>query len=105
MTEDELLAGIIDAASLGGWRVYHIRRSDQAIIQGASSIGFPDLILANARRRPPILAFECKSEFGRTTFDQDAWLAELTACGVSARVVRPADYEQVYRFLLEGQIR
>lgn len=95
--EDDLLKGLLDAAYVGSWLVHHVRRSDLAIQQGHS--GFPDLVLVNPERAQ-LLVLECKSATGRTTPLQDAWLAALRACGVDARVVRPADYDATWRELV-----
>jgi len=62
MTEDELLAAILDAAKYLGWRAYHVRNSKAGIIQGDA--GFPDLVLA---RKGRVLFVELKSEKGKLT--------------------------------------
>ena len=49
MNEDELLIGVTDALTLGGWLWTHVRRSDLAITQG--SPGVPDLWAVHYERR------------------------------------------------------
>src|SRR5574340_48774 len=75
MSEDELLVAVIDLAQRTGWRCHHTRNSKAGITQG--DIGLPDLILV----RPPQLIFaELKSERGRVTPGQRAWLDALRGC-------------------------
>ena len=103
MTEDELLSGVTEAMTIAGWRWLHIRRSDRAITMGMR--GFPDLIAV-----PPgvagwserALAIELKSNEGRVTTDQAAWLVGLAQAGVTVAVVRPADYDRALRLILDG---
>lgn len=65
MTEKELLDNVRSAAKQFGWMVYHTHRSDR------SEPGFPDLMLIKGTH---LLAVELKTETGRTTPAQDAWL-------------------------------
>ncbi len=54
MTEDELLAGITEALTFGGWRWTHILRSD-GVTMGMA--GLPDIIAVHAGREI-VLAWE-----------------------------------------------
>jgi VRR-NUC domain-containing protein len=99
MTEDELLQGITDAMTLGGWRWMHIRRSD-GITVGMQ--GFPDLIAAHPEREY-ILVWELKSQTGVVMPDQAAWLHVLGVSCVDARVIRPEDYDQALEVVLKGR--
>lgn len=93
-----MLAGICDALTLGGWRWFHIRRSDKAVQQGHP--GLPDIIAVHTGRRM-VWAGELKSAHGRLTESQKEWLGALTGVpGVRADVVRPAGYDAVVRWLL-----
>ena len=68
MREAEFQAAVIELAELQGWRCYHTHDSRR------SQPGYPDLTLC----RPPRLIFaECKTDTGRTSDDQDAWLDVL----------------------------
>lgn len=74
MTERQLLDGILGTprnpglALALGWRGYHTHRSQH------SPAGFPDLTLV----RGGVLVFaELKTERGKTTPEQDAWLEDL----------------------------
>ena len=88
MTEDELLTGITDALTLGGWRWWHIRRSDRALLMGHR--GWPDVTAVKAGR---LLLLEAKTARGLVENDQWEWLGRLRSAGIDARVVRPADYD------------
>jgi len=94
MTEDELLAAITGAATLYGWRWFHIRRSDLARQMGQP--GFPDLILS---RGAAMLAMELKTERGRLTVDQAEWLGAFGRAGVEYLVVRPRNLDTVLAWL------
>lgn len=93
MTEAQLLAAVRRLATALGWRTYHTHDSRR------SPAGFPDLTLV---RRGRLVFAELKTERGKTTGEQDAWLAdladvELRADNVRAYVWRPRD-------LLDGTI-
>ena len=63
MTEDDLLTGLLELMGLLGWRVYHVRRSDKAIIQGVGGAGFPVLMGIDPHTKR-LLVIECKSDIG-----------------------------------------
>lgn len=106
MTERQLLDGILDTprnpglALALGWRGYHTHRSQH------SPAGFPDLTLVRGGR---LIFAELKTERGKTTDEQDAWLEDLGAveletydtdpleAAVRVFLWRPSD-------LLEGRI-
>jgi VRR-NUC domain len=94
MTEDELLTAVTEAATLYGWRWFHIRRSDRA--QQMGHAGWPDLILS---RGASMLALELKTEHGRLTVEQARWLGALGAAGIEYAVVRPRNLDAVLRWL------
>lgn len=84
MTEAQLLDAVLGTprrpgiALALGWRGYHTHRSQH------SPAGFPDLCLV----KPDVgLVFaELKTERGKTTEDQDAWLEDLGAIEHEERV-------------------
>lgn len=84
MTEKDLLEAVRQIARLRGFLVYHTHRSDR------SEPGFPDVICVHPRTGQ-LLAVELKSETGRITREQRAWLDALQHAGVDARVWYPAD--------------
>lgn len=94
MREREFQALIVEAAGYLGWRVYHTYDARR------SQPGWPDLILL---RPPVLLALELKTERGRVRPGQLEWLADLDQVpGVTARLVRPGDWEDVLA-LLQGK--
>lgn len=93
MTEDQLLVGILELLGLTGWRAYHVRRSDRAIVQGVGGAGFPDIV-AGHPSSSRVVAIECKSDAGIPTPDQLIWLYLFRHLGtVEATIVRPATYD------------
>lgn len=96
MSEEELLAAILDAAYLLGWRIHHDRRSDKALQQGHA--GFPDLVLVRNGR---VMFLELKSDKGQLSEDQWAWHKALPipSHSVDVRVVRPGDLDDVIESL------
>lgn len=79
---------MVDLARLLGWAVY------RTWISIRSPAGFPDLILARPGR--PLILAELKSDRGRLTPAQEAWLDLLKQVpGVEVYVWRPADLEAI----------
>lgn len=93
VTERELQTAVIECARLLGWRVAHFRpaltaRGWRTPVEGDGA-GFPDLVLA----RPGRLIFaELKSERGRVSDEQNAWLDALATPGVVRAVWFPRDW-------------
>lgn len=97
LTETDLQRRIIDLAMLRGWRVAHIRPARtvngwRTPMEGHP--GLPDLILAKDGQ---VLLAELKTERGRLTSDQRAWLAAAGSCG---RLWRPGDWNDIAATLL-----
>ena len=67
MSEKQLLAAIREYARLRKWLCYHTHDSRR------SEPGFPDLVLARDR----LIVAELKSEKGRLTEEQRAWITTL----------------------------
>jgi hypothetical protein len=87
LTEKQWLAQVVDLAKLFGWATYHPWLSIH------SPRGWPDLALV---RPPRLVLVELKTDKGRTSPAQDAWLELLRQVpGVEVFVWRPADIEQV----------
>lgn len=93
MSEADFQRTVIDAARLAGWKVCHFRpaltRSGRWSTPVEGDKGTPDLILA---KDGLVLLAELKSDKGRTTPEQDAWLA---AAGGHGRVWRPKNWDAV----------
>ena len=82
---------VTDLAALCGWRWYHTQNSRR------SPAGFPDLTLVRGGR---LVFAELKTERGRVTTAQQAWLDALGHCqGVLVFVWRPADFAEVLAVL------
>jgi len=82
MTEAVLQQRVEEMAFRLGWRSYHTHDSRR------SDAGFPDLVLL---RRGVQVVRELKTERGRVTPQQQAWLDDYEQAGVDAGVWRPLD--------------
>lgn len=99
MTEDELLTGILELLGLTGWRAYHVRRSDRAIVQGSGGDGFPDVVAVHPATSRT-LVIECKSDAGYPTPAQLIWLyAFRQHPTIEATIVRPSTYDQAIAWI------
>jgi hypothetical protein len=99
MTEDELLTALLELLALTGWRAYHVRRSDLAIVQGSGGAGFPDVIAAHPTGHR-LIAFECKTDRGIPTPDQLQWLLEIRHHPtLEATIIRPSSYDQAIAWI------
>lgn len=86
MTEKEFQSEVLDLAKMYRWRAYHTHDSRR------SEPGFPDLVLL----RPPVILFvELKTEKGRVTPEQAAFLGLLRACGQETRLWRPSMTQEI----------
>lgn len=77
------------ATSLGWRLVYHTLRSK------GSRPGFPDRVLVRDR----VIFAELKTETGKPSDRQHAWLTGLAAAGAEVYLWRPSDLEDVGRIL------
>lgn len=109
MTEQELLDAVVDLAHVGGWLVHHQRPAMNRRGQWASHVqgdpGFPDLVLAHPTRG--VIFAELKSEKGRLSTAQNAWLDVLdcnpvTHYPIAVYVWRPSDWESIVQTLTPG---
>ena len=82
MTEAQFQRAIIDAGTLHGWQWYHTQFSL------GSRAGFPDLVGVNPTRGGQLFV-KVKSERGRLTDAQRAWIATIRASGARCWVWRP----------------
>jgi hypothetical protein len=81
---------VLALARLYAWRVYFTFDSRR------SPPGFPDLCLVRGNR---LLFCELKTQRGRLTTDQAAWLEDLRATSAEVYCWRPADLPQVAAIL------
>ena len=91
LTEREFQASVLDLARITGWLAYHTHNSRH------SEKGFPDLCLVRAN---VCIMAELKSDTGRVSADQAAWITALDAIpGIIAAVWRPRDWPMVEAML------
>jgi len=98
--EVEFQSAVVDYARIKGWRCAHFRparimRNGQISWRtpvSADGQGFVDLVLA---RNGKILFWECKSNNGKVSAEQQLWLDALPG----ARVIRPRDWPEIERAL------
>lgn len=95
VTETEFQQQVVQLATIAGWQHLHVRRTIGRGRKWTTSTnlpGWPDLLLWKPGR---IVAAELKTDTGKTTPEQDAVLASLTAAGVETHVWRPADWDEI----------
>lgn len=93
MTEQQLLDAVLDLCQLLQLRVMHIRPAklgDRWLTAvNTAGIGYPDLTIAG----PGGIAYrELKTDTGRLTVEQDAWIDTLVRGGADIRVWRPRNW-------------
>ena len=108
MSEEQLLARVIEIAHEHGWIVSHFRPSLSqsgrwhTAVQGDGA-GWPDLVLCRPSRRigkmGRLLFVELKSARGKLSEAQKAWIAALRDSGEIVHVWRPTDWEEIERTL------
>ena len=103
VSEAEWLAAVADMLDLYGWYWIHplpARRADgrwRTAAQGNSAKGFPELVCV---RPPRVVWIELKSEKGRVSPEQRAWIDRLQAAGQEAAVARlPQDWDSLAALL------
>ncbi len=93
---------VIELAQRTGWRVAHFRPARakdpktgeetwRTAVQGDGK-GFPDLVML---RGPRLLVVELKTDTGKVSVDQAAWLHAFGDADVTTRVWRPSDWPAI----------
>lgn len=89
---------VVQLAQLCGWKIYHppdnvpvTAKSGARYVQNIKA-GWPDLVLA---RPPELIMWELKTEKGRVSAEQEAWIDVLHRCGIEVRIIRPSDFGYV----------
>ena len=85
-------------ARFNGWLVYHApdnKPDARGRVQNITA-GFPDLVLV---KNETLIFAELKSEIGKISSEQDAWLNAISACQVLTFVWRPSDLSEVRNIL------
>ncbi len=105
MSEAVFQRKVIELAHFYGWRAAHFRgvavkRKDgstryQTPVQ-ADGAGFPDLIMC---RKDRCIAAELKSHKGKTSDEQEAWLAALAWADIEVYTWKPIDLAEIERVL------
>jgi len=90
ISEKDWQQSVVELAGYYRWGYYHTYDSRR------SNPGWPDLVLV---RPPEIVYVELKTDKGRLTAHQRAWLAVLEDCGQEVHVWRPRDLEVVHERL------
>ncbi len=90
MDEKSFQRVVVEAATLYGWMVVHIRN----MISNRS--GIPDLLMYRGDR---YLLAEIKTERGKVSPRQSAWHEEAALSGVRVHVWRPSDWSAIERAL------
>jgi hypothetical protein len=85
VTEKAFLQMVRQLARLLGWRTYHTHDSRR------SAGGFPDLVLVRER----VVWAELKTDRGKLTAEQVAWLVALRRAGQQAWCWRPCDWGDI----------
>lgn len=94
LCERDWQAQVVVWLKRGSWQHYHTYESRR------SNPGFPDLICIH-RERKLLLAVELKSESGRLTKQQQAWLDAFASVGAVTHVWRPSMFREIRAFLCE----
>ncbi len=95
-SEASFMAQVLALAKLRGFKTCHFRPARTALggwrtpIQGDGK-GFVDLVLVRER----VLFCELKSDTGRTTPEQAAWVSNLRRAGQEVYVWRPKDWPEI----------
>lgn len=91
MSERVFQRRVEELARMGNWSLYHTYDSRR------SHPGFPDLVLVRGER---LIFAELKTERGRTTPEQLAWLSELAnVTRVETYLWRPSNRDRVTEVL------
>lgn len=90
LSERDFQRQVVELARRVGFSVYHTHDSRR------SEPGFPDLLCARAGR---LLVAELKTEKGRLTGSQRAWLQTLEQAGVETHVWRPSMWPEIVEVL------
>jgi hypothetical protein len=98
VSEREFMSQVVQLAKHCGWRVYHTHDSRR------SEAGFPDLVLVR-RSTCECVHAELKSDRGKPTAEQAAWLADLRLAGLRVYLWRPADWPEIERVLGPGRVK
>lgn len=93
ITETEWQNTVVAYATYMGYTTYHTHDSRR------SNPGFPDLVLVRNSDPGDLIFWEIKPARGRLSHAQEHWIERVRAAGVTADVIRPADWSYVQKRL------
>lgn len=97
LKEEPFRRQVRSLAAMYGWEFrYHTHNSQR------SDAGFPDEVFVHPRFLR-ILFVELKTDTGRVTPQQRAWLQILQSCGSEAALWRPRDMDRIIEILGPSQ--
>lgn len=107
ISEAQFQAQVIEAAHHLGYRIAHFRPAMNAKGQwrtpvAADAKGFPDLIMVrpdSARWAPRVIFVELKTDRGRLSSEQAAWLDALSSAGQETYLWRPKMWDEIITVL------
>ena len=85
---------VVQALRANGWRVFVDRMAFR------SDAGWPDVFAVHPGWSR-LLWLECKTQRGRVSAAQEAWIGDLRRAGCAAYVVRPSDWHWLERAIRE----
>lgn len=91
--ESELQAEIVSVAKKLSYMTYHTYNSQR------SDFGWPDLVCANEDKHR-VLFIECKSDAGKPSDEQLAWLDALARCDQEVYIVYPKHLDEIIQILM-----
>lgn len=99
--ERDFTKQVLAYAKLKGWRTAHFRPGMMANGHWITAVsgdgkGFPDLVLVRKHR---LVCAELKTNTGRTSKEQVAWLLALEEAGAESWVWRPKDWDNILKVL------
>ena len=89
VSEKAFQATVVETAKLLGWRIFHVHDARR------SEPGFPDLVLVRNR----VVFGELKTQRGRLSAEQAAWIRDLREAGALVHVWRPSDWPEIEQVL------
>jgi len=99
MSEAEFTRQVLALAKLLGWRTFHARAARttkgwRTPVQGDGK-GFADIVCVRER----VLWIELKTDTGKLTPEQDAWIKSLRGADQEVHVWRPRDWPEIEKVL------
>lgn len=94
MSESQLQTAVVELARRYGFKAAHfptaqMARGEFRTAVAADAKGFPDLTLCDGRR---LIFVELKADRGRTSPEQNVWLAALRSAGCETHVWTPTHW-------------